>query len=63
LPECLWGEVLHYVVHIDNMSSTKAVGGMTPYQKLRGKKPDLKNLKRRSVRFREDVAVGSDYVE
>ncbi|KAE8970245.1 hypothetical protein PR002_g27175 [Phytophthora rubi] len=113
LPECLWGEVLHYVVHIDNMSSTKAVGGMTPYQKLWGKKPDLKNLKvcgclafyhvpkvtrgnklemrvrpavflgmaeislgyrlldletgdimeRRSVRFREDVAVGSDYVE
>ncbi|OWZ05486.1 Retrovirus-related Pol Polyprotein from transposon TNT 1-94 [Phytophthora megakarya] len=45
LPACLWGEVLHYVVHVDNMSVTKALGNMTPYQKLWGRKPDLKNLK------------------
>ncbi|KAG6582973.1 Integrase, catalytic core protein [Phytophthora cinnamomi] len=45
LPECLWGEVLHYVVHVDNMSATKALGDVTPYQRLWGQKPDMKNLK------------------
>ncbi|OWZ12031.1 DNA binding protein [Phytophthora megakarya] len=113
LPTCLWGEVLHYVVHVDNMSVTKALGNITPYQKPWGRILDLKNLKvcgcvvyyhipkqkqkdklqmrsksavflgmaesvigfrlldletgnvvdRRSVHFREDVAVGGDYEE
>ncbi|KAE8986245.1 hypothetical protein PR003_g24753 [Phytophthora rubi] len=110
---CLWGEILNYVVHIDNMSATKALKDMTPFEKLKNGKPDAKDLKvcgsvayyhvpkekqanklditarpalflglaestlgyrlldlktgevlqRRSVSFREDVAVGDDYVE
>ncbi|KAE9211724.1 hypothetical protein PF002_g18442 [Phytophthora fragariae] len=113
LPACLWGEILSYVVHIDNMSATKALKDMTPFEKLtkpqaRCKKLeglrvcgvlscsegeagnkldtrarpalfldlaestlgyrllDLKTgevLQRRSVSFREDVAVGDDYVK
>ncbi|KAE9004408.1 hypothetical protein PR003_g19146 [Phytophthora rubi] len=113
LPACLWGEILSYVVHIDNMSATKALKDMTPFEKLKNRKPDAKNwkvcgcvayyhvpkekqankldtrarpalfldlaestlgyrlldlktgevLQRRSVSFREDVAVGDDYVK
>jgi transposase InsO family protein len=32
LPMCLWGEILHYVVHI---SATKALKGTTPFEKLK----------------------------
>ncbi|KAJ8566648.1 hypothetical protein ON010_g6474 [Phytophthora cinnamomi] len=113
LPACLWGEILHYVVHVDNMSATKALKNTTPFEKLWNKKPNMNDLKvcgcvayyhvpkqkqvnklemrakpalflgmaestlgyrlldletgevlqRRSVTFREDVAVGGDYVE
>ncbi|KAE9295625.1 hypothetical protein PF008_g24214 [Phytophthora fragariae] len=44
LPMCLWGEVLGYVVDVDNMSSTKALNGMTPYEKLHGTKPQVRDL-------------------
>ncbi|OWZ15495.1 Integrase, catalytic core protein [Phytophthora megakarya] len=44
LPECLWGEVLGYVVEVDNMSTTKALNGMTPYEKLFGHKPQVDDL-------------------
>lgn len=107
------GGILHYVAQVDNFSVTKALGHMTPHQKLWNRKSDLKHLKvcgclvyyhvpkvkqgnkldmrakpaiflgiaestlgyrlldlengnmlqQRSVRFREDVAVGGDYVE
>ncbi|KAF4144275.1 Integrase core domain [Phytophthora infestans] len=45
LPQCLWGKILHYVVHVDNMSLTKALGSMTPYQRLYKKKLDMKDIK------------------
>ncbi|KAE8981750.1 hypothetical protein PR003_g17828 [Phytophthora rubi] len=41
LSESLWGDVLMFVVEVDNMSSTKALPYMTPYQKLTGMKPDV----------------------
>ncbi|OWZ03552.1 polyprotein [Phytophthora megakarya] len=44
LPECLWGEVIRYVVNVDNMSATKALNGMTPYEKLHGIKPQVSDL-------------------
>ncbi|KAE9356332.1 hypothetical protein PR003_g2374 [Phytophthora rubi] len=44
LSESLWGEVLMFVVEVDNMSSTKALPDMTPYQKLTGMKPDVSKL-------------------
>ncbi|KAG3084086.1 hypothetical protein PI124_g15217 [Phytophthora idaei] len=45
LPEVLWPEVLQYVVDVDNLSPTKALKGMTPTEKLTGKKPDIVRLK------------------
>lgn len=44
LPDSLWGEVLMYDAEVDNMSPTKALAGMTPYEKLTGTKPDVSNL-------------------
>ncbi|KAE9013386.1 hypothetical protein PR002_g14521 [Phytophthora rubi] len=44
LPDSVWGEVLVYVVEVDNMTPTKALAGMTPYEKLTGTKPDVSNL-------------------
>ncbi|KAE9297506.1 hypothetical protein PF008_g23728 [Phytophthora fragariae] len=44
LSESLWGEVLMFVVEVDNMNSTKALPDMTPYQKLTGMKPDVSKL-------------------
>ncbi|KAE9171394.1 hypothetical protein PF005_g27158 [Phytophthora fragariae] len=44
MPESLWGEILMYVVEFDNLSLTKALADMTPYQKLAGVKPDVGKL-------------------
>ncbi|GMF18665.1 unnamed protein product [Phytophthora fragariaefolia] len=44
LPYCLWGEVLGYVVEVDNMSATKALNDITPYEKLLGTKPIVRDL-------------------
>ncbi|EGZ21863.1 hypothetical protein PHYSODRAFT_285664, partial [Phytophthora sojae] len=44
MPESLWGEILMYVVEVDNLSSTKALPDMTPYQKLPGMNPDVGKL-------------------
>ncbi|KAE8964363.1 hypothetical protein PR001_g29075, partial [Phytophthora rubi] len=44
MPESLWGEILMYVVEVDNLSLTKALADMTPYQKLAGMKPDVGKL-------------------
>lgn len=43
------GEILHYVVHVDNMSLTKALGSMTPLQKLHKRKPDIKDIEKCGV--------------
>ncbi|POM69565.1 Integrase catalytic core protein [Phytophthora palmivora] len=44
LPECMWGDVLGYIVEVDNMSATKALNGITPFEKLFGSKPQVKDL-------------------
>ncbi|KAG6616662.1 Integrase, catalytic core protein [Phytophthora cinnamomi] len=41
LPFCLWGEVLGYVIEVDNMSATKALNGITPFEKLYGQNPEV----------------------
>ncbi|KAE9337597.1 hypothetical protein PF008_g12458 [Phytophthora fragariae] len=44
LPACLWGEVLSYVVYVDNRSITKALCNMTPHEKLLGVKPNVSSV-------------------
>jgi hypothetical protein len=44
LPRMLWGEVANHAVWLMNQTSTKAVEGMTPYEAVFGKKPDLWNV-------------------
>ncbi|KAE9289052.1 hypothetical protein PR003_g25654 [Phytophthora rubi] len=45
LPDRLWPEVLPYIVDVDNMSSTRALNGKTPSEKLLGKVPDVKKIR------------------
>lgn len=45
LPKSLWGEAAHHAVWLKNRTSTRALGGMTPYEKLTGTKPDLSGLR------------------
>ncbi|POM60091.1 Uncharacterized protein PHPALM_31091 [Phytophthora palmivora] len=44
LIEYLWGKVLGYIVEVDNMSATKALNGITPFEKRFGSKPQVKDL-------------------
>jgi len=41
LPPTLWAEALHFVVWVKNRTLTKALGNVTPFEKLTGKKPYL----------------------
>ncbi|KAG3001467.1 hypothetical protein PC121_g20097 [Phytophthora cactorum] len=45
LPAALWGEILLYVVEVDNMSTTNALTGTTPFEMITGRKPDVRNLR------------------
>ena len=45
LPKFLWGEALHHVTWLKNRSTTRALDGLTPYQALHGRVPDLSGLK------------------
>ncbi|POM77640.1 putative transposable element [Phytophthora palmivora] len=74
LPFCLWGEVLGYVVEVDNMSATKALkmranpGIFLGYAKrsLGYRILDLltgKLIERRDVIFHEDIAADPTYVK
>jgi hypothetical protein len=40
----LWGEVLKHAVWLKNRTSTKALGGRTPYKLFHHEKPDLRNI-------------------
>ncbi len=53
LPFLLWGEALRHAVWIQNRVATSALKGMSPYEALFGKKPDLSKLRR----FGENVWV------
>jgi transposase InsO family protein len=44
LPENLWGEALKHAVWLKNRTSTKALGGLTPYEAVHKSKPDLRNI-------------------
>ena len=37
----LWAEVLHFVVWVKNRTLTRALGNITPFEKLTGKKPNI----------------------
>jgi hypothetical protein len=44
LPKSLWAEAAAHVAWLMNRSGTKAVIGMTPFEAVYGKKPDLADL-------------------
>ena len=44
LPKSLWEEAVNYACYLKNRSPTRALNGMTPYEALHGKKPDLSNM-------------------
>ncbi len=41
LPKTLWAEALHFVVWVKNRTLTQALGNVTPFEKLTGKKPNI----------------------
>jgi len=45
LPKFLWGEAARHIVWLMNRIMTKAVDGMTPYEAVFGRKPDLQNVR------------------
>ena len=44
LSDNLWGEALKHAVWLKNRTSTKALGGRTPYEVFHKAKPDLRNI-------------------
>jgi len=44
LPKNLWGEAIMFAVWLKNRTSTRALGHVTPFEKLYGIKPDLGGL-------------------
>ena len=44
LPKFLWGEAIKHAVWLKNRTSTKALGGKTPYEAFYGTKPNLRGL-------------------
>lgn len=45
LPRNMWGEVLRHATWLKNRTSTRALGGMTPWQALYGSPPNLTGIK------------------
>ncbi len=45
MPNYFWVEAVATVVYIMNQTPTVAIHGMTPEEKLRGRKPDVSHLK------------------
>ena len=44
LPKNLWAEAVQHAVWIKNRTSTKALGNITPFERLYGEKPNLSDL-------------------
>ena len=44
LPQNLWGEAIKHAVWLKNRTSTKALGGLTPYEAFHKSKPDLRHI-------------------
>ena len=41
LPKMLWAEALHFVIWVKNRTLTRALGNVTPFEKLTRKKPNI----------------------
>jgi len=44
LPPMLWAEVLHFIVWVKNRTLTKALGNVTPFEKLTRRKPNISGV-------------------
>jgi len=44
LPQFLWAEAAQFAIWVKNRTPTKALGNVTPYEKLTGRKPNLAGL-------------------
>ena len=44
LPKALWGDAIHTIVHIFNITKTKVVADKTPYEAYYGKKPAISHF-------------------
>jgi len=44
IPDFLWPDVLLAAIHIKNRRPIKALNGMSPYEKLKGKPPSVHHL-------------------
>ena len=44
LPKFLWAEAVSHAVYLRNCTWTQAIGIMTPYELLNGRKPNVKGL-------------------
>jgi transposase InsO family protein len=44
LPKNLWAKAIHFAIWLKNRTSTKALGSVTPFERLYGEKPDLGNV-------------------
>ena len=44
LPKNLWAEAIKFAVWLKNRTSTKALGNVTPYERLYGQKPNLSHV-------------------
>jgi hypothetical protein len=44
LPKNLWGEAAHHILWLINQTTTKAVVGMTPFEAVFGRKPNLQDV-------------------
>ena len=45
MPHKFWAEAVNTAVYLKNRSPTAAIPGMTPYEALKGEKPDVSDLK------------------
>jgi hypothetical protein len=46
LPKFLWGEALRHATWLKNRTATRALDGLTPYQAVFGRTPDISRLRR-----------------
>lgn len=45
MPNYLWGEATRHATYLINRVTTRALNGMTPYECLRGRKPNISHLR------------------
>ena len=45
MPKNFWGEAIRHTIYVLNRVPTKALVNKTPYEALKGRKPNLEHLK------------------